>query len=137
MRILLADDNREVRSALRLLLEEADGRRPARPDASDCEIAETSDAAGTLAELTRQPADVVLLDWELPGLPPGELLSKIKLLTPGCAVMAMSGRPEARKHSLALGADGFVSKNEPPDRLLELLNIARSGLPGHLADLGD
>jgi hypothetical protein len=33
----------------------------------------------------------------------------------------MSGRPEAENESLTAGCDAFVSRNEPPDRLVRLL----------------
>jgi CheY-like chemotaxis protein len=33
-------------------------------------------------------------------------------------VIALSGRPEARQAALLAGADSFVSKADPPDRLL-------------------
>ena len=33
-------------------------------------------------------------------------------------MIAMSGRPESRLESLRAGCEGFVSKNDPPDRLL-------------------
>ena len=37
----------------------------------------------------------------------------------------MSGRSESRLESLRAGCDGFVSRNDPPDRLLALLGVSR------------
>jgi len=129
VRILLADDNKEIRSALRLLLEELEG-----DERSDCStyysIEEATDAKSALSLLERQPIEAVLLDWELPGLAPDRLVHEIKALQPRCIVIAMSGRPEARRRSLQVGVDGFVSKSEPPDTLLALLRTtqARAGV---------
>jgi DNA-binding NarL/FixJ family response regulator len=33
-------------------------------------------------------------------------------------VVALSGRPESRRTALAAGVNAFVSKGEPPERLL-------------------
>ncbi|MFH0916241.1 MAG: response regulator [bacterium] len=125
VRILLADDNKEVRSALRLLLQELDGERPG-DCATHCRIEEATDAQSALSCLARQPVDVVLIDWELPGLAPDRLVQEIKARCPCCIVIAMSGRPEARRCSLQLGADSFVSKSEPADRLLALLRTTQA-----------
>lgn len=125
VRILLADDNKEIRSALRLLMQELDGE--GQDDcATHCRIEEATDAKSALSCLALQPADVVLIDWELPGLASDRLVQEIRALCPRCIVIAMSGRPEARRHSLELGVDGFVSKGEPPDRLLALLRNNRT-----------
>ncbi|MCL5736506.1 MAG: response regulator [Actinobacteria bacterium] len=112
MRILLADDNPEVRSALRLLAEELGHS-----------VSEAHDAHSLLARLRvdSPPANIVLLDWELPGLEPQSHLSVIRQHDPACTLVAMSGRPEARAESLRLGAQSFISKNESPDTLLRLL----------------
>ena len=56
MRILLADDNAEIRAALRLLLEELGER----------DISEAADELQLLSVLGQSPVDVILLDWELP-----------------------------------------------------------------------
>ncbi len=40
-------------------------------------------------------------------------------------MIAMSGGPESRGESLGAGCDAFVSKNDPPDRLLALLGVGR------------
>jgi two-component system response regulator DesR len=116
MRIVVADDNNEVRSALRLLLLESG-------EPACVSVVEAADAPTLVRRLSEDPSDVVLLDWELPGLRPAELLAEMRRLAPDCRVIAMSGRPEAHGHSLSLGVDGFVSKNEPPDGLFELLRL--------------
>ena len=123
VRLVIADDNTEIRSALGLLLRESVGRCDDAPASVSCGIIEAADAAAVVRHLKEGPCDFVLLDWELPGLPPGELLAEIRRLSPDCRVIAMSGRPEARRYSSNLGVHGFVSKNEPPDRLLELLDM--------------
>ena len=58
MRVLVADDDVHVRSALRLLLEQE----------SDVQVVGESTAAEELVdEIERSHPGVVLLDWELPG----------------------------------------------------------------------
>jgi DNA-binding NarL/FixJ family response regulator len=125
VRIVLADDNKEIRSALGLLLEESLQRTGGNAVPSPFSLVEAANADALILRLKEGMTDAVLLDWELPGLPPAELLAEVRKLSPHCAVVAMSGRPEARRHSLSLGVDGFVSKNEPPDKLLELLGLTQ------------
>ncbi len=122
MRILLADDQSEVRSALRLLLEH-------EPELEV--VAEAEEAGALLTKARAIRPDVVLLDWELPGVTaavPGPrsrrgLLSALHELSPGLLVVALSGRPEARKAALATGSDSFVCKGDPPDHLLAALRL--------------
>jgi CheY-like chemotaxis protein len=120
MRTLLADDYDENRAALRLLLEEL----------GEGDVLEADDLGQALAALTRASVDVILLDWELPqgdyaGGSTAEFVRQSKRRAPGCLVIAMSGRPESRGESLGAGCDAFVSKNDPPDRLLALLGADR------------
>jgi CheY-like chemotaxis protein len=58
------------------------------------------------------------LDWQLPGLAADHLLTTLREACPGLYVIALSGRPEARRAALAAGADAFVYKCDPPERLL-------------------
>jgi CheY-like chemotaxis protein len=69
---------------------------------------------------TLQP-DVLLLDWELPGLNPADAVSRLRAILPQLTVIALSGRLEARQTALAAGADAFVSKSKPPSQLLAVL----------------
>jgi two-component system nitrate/nitrite response regulator NarL len=81
-------------------------------------VGEASDACQLLSQVGEVRPDLVLLGWELPGLMALESLSSMRDACPGLSVIALSGRPEARQVALAAGADGFVSKVDPPDRLL-------------------
>jgi two-component system response regulator DesR len=109
LRVLLADDQLAVRSALRLVLEQ-------EPDVDV--VGEVAEAERLLAEVRSVHPDLLLLDWELPGLPAADLLRTLRSLCPGCSVVALSGRPEARGPALEMGARAFVSKGDPPELLL-------------------
>ena len=113
MRVLLADDQSKVRSALRLLLEQQPGTQV---------LGEAVDTTGLLDWVTVTCPDVVLLDWELPGLGVDRLLPTLRELCPCLKVIALSGRPEARQAALDAGVDAFVSKGDPPERLLAAVN---------------
>lgn len=116
MHILLADDEPKVRSALRLLLEQ---------DPALSVVGEAADAGQVLDRLQGFCPDLLLLDWELPGQQGGRLFGLVRTCCPALAVVALSGRPEARRAALAAGADAFVSKGDPPERLLAAIDEYR------------
>lgn len=113
MRVLLADGQTRVRSALRLALEQ---------NSLIGMVDEVTDAESLLADVATLCPDLLLLDWELPGQTAGELLPTLRQLCPHLYVIALSGHPEAGQAALAAGADAFFSKTNPPDRLLVALN---------------
>ena len=112
MRVLLADDQMQVRSAIRLLLEQEPGFQV---------VGETADATGLLLAATEKAPDLVLLDWELPGLPAAQLLRLLRYERPFLKIIAMSSRPEVAQLVLEAGAHAFLSKSEPPERVLSLI----------------
>ncbi len=127
LRILIADDQPQVRSALRLLIENQE---------DDWDIAgEAADYPDLLTAVEKQPADLILLDWELPGLLERQqqnsctIAEQITRLRAGRAIVivAISGYGEARQQAGAAGADAFVSKTDPPDRFLAVLKNAGMG----------
>lgn len=109
-RILLADDNKDSRSALALLLETRLG-------------ASIVGEAATMEVLLEQAAesrpDVVFLDWELPGKPEADRILVLRSVAPGTRVIVVSARPESA--SQATGADAFVNKIDPPEQILAVL----------------
>jgi len=112
MEILLADDSPEVRSALRLLLEQ---------EPLLATVTETSDMQSLLAYLGKCCPKIVLLDWELPGLWRGDIPVLKQAYCTQMKVIAMSSKYEARKEALAAGVDAFVSKTEPPEQIISTL----------------
>lgn len=112
MRVLLADSQSAVRSALRFLLEQ-------EPEL--CVVGEAADADALLAQAGASQPDLVLLDWTLPGSHSIGLLPALRARCERTIVIALSGRPEERQTALAAGVDAFVSKGEPPEHLLAAL----------------
>jgi len=117
VRILVADDQPRVKYAMRVLLETQPGVKV---------VGEAMDVQSLLAETKANRPDLVLLDWELPGLAMVDSLSALRQTCPDLRVVALSVRPEARQAALLAGVDAFVSKMEPPDRLLALIDRALS-----------
>lgn len=115
VRILLADDQYSVRSALRLLLEHEPGLQV---------VGETANAAQLSQKLAETSPDQILLDWSLPGLK-RSMVAALRQEHPNCRIIVLSGRPEARSEALAAGADWFVSKTEPPELLLAAIRQER------------
>jgi DNA-binding NarL/FixJ family response regulator len=116
MKILLADPNPEVRSALQFVIEHTPGM---------CVAGETGRILQLLRLCTQQCSDLVLLDPELirrdstprhPGSHPlADVLAVIHRLCPGTKVVVMSSQFEMEQEALTSGADGFISKTDPPE----------------------
>jgi len=112
MRILLADDQPKVRFALRTLLERQPGLEV---------VGEARSGQDLRDQIEPTHPDLVLLDWELPGERALDTLSSLRIMYPALRVIALSGRSEARHAALRAGVDAFVSKADPPERLLSAI----------------
>ena len=109
LNILIGDAQPRVRFGLRVLLEQQAGWRV---------VGEVEDAQTLLDFVRGGCPDLVLLDWELPGMPAQDLLSVIRQTCPRLWVVFMSGRDELRHAALQAGADVFAYKADPPENLL-------------------
>jgi len=117
MRILLADYQARVRFALRALLDQQPGLTV---------VGEAGEAAEILSQVMAIQPDLILLDWDLRGSA-FELLPALYRVCPALKVIALSARPELRSAMLAAGADAFVSKTDPPERLLAAIQAMAAG----------
>jgi two-component system, NarL family, invasion response regulator UvrY len=111
--VILADDETAIRSALGLVLKQK---------LSIQQLSEAANMNELLSKLSEAKGALVLLDWELPGLAAQGGLAALRQLYPDLKVVALSARPEARQAALAAGADAFVSKTEPPDTMLRIMD---------------
>jgi DNA-binding NarL/FixJ family response regulator len=109
MRILLADNDARVRSALRTLLRQEPGHIVLR---------ESGDVDSLASQVREFQPELLLLDWELPGRPAAALLFALGGAGRRPRVIVLSTRPESEKEALSAGADAFVCKGDPPERLL-------------------
>jgi DNA-binding NarL/FixJ family response regulator len=112
MKLLIADDNPEVRSALRLLLEQ---------EPLQALVIEASDTRSVLTYLSESCPMAILLDWELPGLHKNGVLQELRSYCRNVKIIALSSQYEARREALATGVDAFVSKTEPAEQILSTL----------------
>ncbi|MCX7977300.1 MAG: hypothetical protein N2646_09510 [Bellilinea sp.] len=119
MRILLADDNPEVRTALRLILE----HQP------EHQVLDEADNVVRLLNLTTQYCpEIVLLDTDLSGLKPcrddrglSELLETLKLICPNLVIAALCSGQITGKESWTEQVNAVFCKSDPPDSLLNWL----------------
>ena len=119
-RVLLADDHAILRSGLRLLLE----REP------DLSVAgEATDGREAIDWLTREQADVVVMDVGMPGLNGMEAAEQITRKYPRIGVVMLSmHRDEAYVlRCLRVGARGYVLKESAENELIAAIRAVTAG----------
>ncbi|HET8732227.1 MAG TPA: response regulator transcription factor [Anaeromyxobacteraceae bacterium] len=121
LRILLADDHAMFRSGLRRILE---------AEFPDLSVGEAATTAELLAEVERQPWDVLLLDVSMAGQNALNVLPTVKERRPRLPVVVLSmyGERQFVIRALRAGASGYLTKERAPE---ELLRAIRSVLAGH------
>jgi two-component system invasion response regulator UvrY len=117
IRLLLVDDNDEVRRTLRLLLADV------FPDATVVEAATGGEA---LARAADGELDAVLLDLSLPDRSGIGVLRELHRSRPELPVVVMSFHPETEYAAVArtAGAAGYISKGSSGEAIGALLSQA-------------
>ncbi|MEV7023570.1 response regulator transcription factor [Kitasatospora sp. NPDC093558] len=117
IRILVADDQADVRSAFRMILD-------VQPDM--VVVAEAADGAAALAEARRLKPDVVLADIRMPKL---DGLEVTRQLSGECKVIVVTtfDLDEYVHTALRHGAAGFLLKRSGPVLLIEAVRAAMAG----------
>jgi len=120
-RILLVEDNAVYRSSLELLL----GLQP------DLDVVGTVGSGDEAAEAaTRLAADVVLMDYRLPGID-GAAATRAVIASSGAAVVCLTAEatPEERDDVIHAGAVGLVEKGGPIEALASAIREAAPSQP--------
>jgi len=115
-RILIAERRPRIRFALHTLL-----KRQIQLQV----VGEAANVEELERQIERVCPDAVLLSWRFDGLATADWLAALTSSRPGLHVIVLSGRPEVQRAALAAGADVFVSKIDPPDRLLAAIESVR------------
>ena len=119
-RILLVDDHPIVREGLASLIER-------EPDLVVC--GEAGDQVSALELLETDPPDLLLLDLVLPGGGGLAFLRQVRRRWPELPVLVVTMHGDAfhAERSLRMGADGFVSKADATQRLVEAIRMVLAG----------
>jgi len=120
MRVLIADDHPMVRDALARTMHELE------PTA---EVQQAGDFDTLLRLAVEEPADLVLLDLNMPGMGGIAGLQRLRARLPTMPVVVASGQDDAAtiRAVLAAGAAGFIPKSERPEVLLGALRLVLAG----------
>ena len=121
-RVLVVDDDDAVRGVMGTALARA-----------GIEVVGAADGPRGLQVLAHEPIDLVVLDWQLPGMPGLEVLEALVQRYPGLPVMVCTGAGDAdRDVALAAGAIDHVTKARP---VAEFVRRVEAILAGNLEDL--
>jgi DNA-binding NarL/FixJ family response regulator len=123
IKLMIADDDFKVRSAINLLLEQD---KPCWQV-----VAEVRNVNELFLEVEKEKPQLLLLDWELPEessgdeLLPGyrieERIDRLREIDPEMYIIVLSSKPQVKAEVLEAGANSFVSKGDPPEIFLKAL----------------
>ncbi|MGK9219824.1 MULTISPECIES: response regulator [unclassified Microbacterium] len=119
IRVLLADDEAMIRSALAALLRLED----------DIEVvAECADGSEAVAEALRVEPDVCLLDLEMPGLDGVEVAAQLsRRIATRCVVVTRHARPGVLRRALSSGVAGFLPKSRGAGEVAQVIRRVAAG----------
>ena len=120
IRVILADDERLVRSGLRMIID-------AEPDLSI--VAEAADGSEAIDAARRVPADVVLMDVRMPNMDGLTATRRIVETAPRPRVIVLTtfDLDEYVFEALRAGASGYLLKDAPERELIAAIHVASDG----------
>ncbi len=120
IRILIVDDHKVVRQALRMFIEK---------NPHMLVVGEAGDHGEALALVNRERPDIILLELLLNGSSGLEFLAELNSCGRSVRVIVLTGvrEPEAHRQAIRLGAVGLVMKDQPAEVLLRAIEKVHAG----------
>jgi DNA-binding NarL/FixJ family response regulator len=121
--VSIVEDNEQLRGTLARLIDREEGFQ--------C-VSQYGTAEAALEGLPKEPANVVLMDINLPGINGVECVRRLKQLTPQTQVVMLTAYEDTENifNALAAGAAGYLLKRAPRAELLDALReVVRGGSP--------
>lgn len=120
IRVAIVEDQAGVAASLTKLINRVAGMQV---------TATYPDGETALAQIPRQPPDIVLMDIGLPGMSGIQCVKQLKALLPALPVVILTVYDEGEYlfDSLKAGASGYLLKRTTGDKLVEAISEARAG----------
>jgi DNA-binding NarL/FixJ family response regulator len=124
IRLLIIDDHQMVRDGIRVMLE-------SKENFLRFEIDEAENGEIAIRKILKKNFDIVLIDYQLPGMSGTETLQRIRLYKKDIKVLALSNYDEFSniKSMLNEGASGYILKNIEPSQLIQAIQSVLAGTP--------
>ena len=119
MRVLIVDDTSRARQSMKALLDVWHQLQEVR------EAANGNEAVQLVEEFK---PDIILMDARMPKMSGLEATRLIKAKWPQIKIIILSVFTDYHALALAAGADAFVSKSDPPEKLRETLKDILAGM---------
>lgn len=110
---LIVDDDADTRDTVAMLL-----------SSQGVAVKSTSNLYGALDILKepRERIDMMLLDWNLPGMPMAEFLEEVKRIRPNVAIVLSTAAFRVEEKARQHGLNWYLPKPILPESLQELIN---------------
>lgn len=120
VQVVVVDDHPLFRKGLVQLLKESPGFRV---------LADFDRASDFLDELENIPADLLLLDLQMPGVSGLDVLRRIKAINDELRVVMITASDDSNHllSAISAGADGYLMKDTAPDDMIRQLSAVMNG----------
>jgi len=120
IKVFIADDHAIVRQGLKQILSETSNLTV---------VGEAENGKEVLKKISGTKADVLLMDYDMPGKNGLDVLIELKSLLPHLPVIIISIFPEEHYGTrfLKAGASGYMSKNSAPEQVIEAIKTVYCG----------
>ncbi len=114
-RVLIVDDHLAIREGIRSLL---------APELDFAVVGEAVDGMDGVQKALALKPDLIVLDNSMPGKTGLEVARELKPLLPDTEIVFLTLDPGIKDLALAVGAVAHISKDSPPQHMLEVLRNA-------------
>jgi DNA-binding NarL/FixJ family response regulator len=118
-RILIVDDQKRARQSLRALLNTWQGVE---------EIREAANGLDAALQMETFNPHLILMDVRMLTMDGVRATRYLKAVYPQVKIIVLSMYPDYEPKAVDAGVDAFVSKGEPPERLLAVITAVAEGI---------